>query len=987
MGKRRSILALSVALLAGSESVPAGERLPVVVDTDIGGAIDDALALGLLLVSPDCELRGVTTSGEDAHTRARIVRQLLEAAGRGELPAAAAEGPRAKPREDGQFHAGRLALLREPEARGAVDLLAATLAADPGRVTLLALGPLTSVAQLVQERPEAARQARRIVWMGGALEVGYRNAPPVEAEYNARADVDAARTVLESGLPLDIVPLDASAGLRLESERLRRVLEAPGPLARWMRALVRLQPESGPIVLFDPAAALFALEESLFRLERLRVAIDASGLTRAVDGAPNVRAAVSASPEAVLDRFVARWTEAAAADFHVSPGGNDRWSGRLARPLDGGGDGPFATLARARDAVRELRRLEPLRTRPVIVLVHDGVFEIESPLRFGPEDSGSAVSPVIYRAAPGARPVLSGGRRIRVWTAAADGVWRAELPEVRSGAWSFSQLFVDGRRRWRPRLPASGYYRVERQVPPSAENAQRGHDGLGYAPGDLRGDWKSLGDVEVVAFHTWSASRMRIRELDEAQRIVRFTGPTRSIQAWSSFPAGNRYLLDNVHDAFDAPGEWRLDRRSGVLEYRPLPGEAIETAEAVAPRLVTLLIAAGTADRPVEHLAFEGLVFAHANWTLPPEGSSHSQAEMPLGAAVEAVHARELRFDGVAVVHSGGYGIALGAGCRRVRIEGCELADLGAGGVKIGHGGSLGGAPERGNEATQTGHNLVRDCRIAGLGRLHPAAVGVWIGHSAHNAIEHNDISDLYYTGISVGWTWGYAVSLAHHNAIAWNRIHRAGQGVLSDLGGVYTLGVSPGTEVHHNVIHDIESFGYGGWGLYTDEGSSGIRLHSNLVFRTKTGAFHQHYGKENRVENNIFADSREHQLQRTRAEEHLSFSLERNIVVWKTGPLLASNWSDAQFGLERNLYWNSAGQPVTFPGGLDLEAWRARSGKDRHSLIADPLFVDPERDDYRLRPESPAAKVGFEPFDFTRAGRLSEPAAALEAPPMRAFD
>jgi parallel beta-helix repeat protein len=172
---------------------------------------------------------------------------------------------------------------------------------------------------------------------------------------------------------------------------------------------------------------------------------------------------------------------------------------------------------------------------------------------------------------------------------------------------------------------------------------------------------------------------------------------------------------------------------------------------------------------------------------------------------------------------------------------------------------------------------------------------------------------------------------------------------------------------IRNNVIHDVDSRGYGGWGIYTDEGSTGILIENNVVYRTKSGGFHQHYGKENVVRNNVFAFAREGQIIRSRKELHLSFTFERNIVYWNEGPLLGKTWSDDKFQLDYNLYWNSAGKPVQFDG-KPLADWQKR-GQDVHSMIADPLFVDPAGGDFRLKDGSPALRLGFRQIDVGPVG------------------
>jgi len=186
-------------------------------------------------------------------------------------------------------------------------------------------------------------------------------------------------------------------------------------------------------------------------------------------------------------------------------------------------------------------------------------------------------------------------------------------------------------------------------------------------------------------------------------------------------------------------------------------------------------------------------------------------------------------------------------------------------------------------------------------------------------------------------------------------------------MGGIYTLGVSPGSLLRGNRIHDISSFAYGGWGIYFDEGTTGMVARDNVVFRTKSAGFHQHYGRDNLVENNIFAFGRDAQIMRTRAEEHLSFTFRRNIVLWKDAPLLGSNWQGDNYVFDNNTYWDLSGKQPAFAGST-FDQWQAR-GKDQHSVIADPCLTDPGRDDYRLQPSSPALGLGFVPFDQSTSG------------------
>ena len=288
------------------------------------------------------------------------------------------------------------------------------------------------------------------------------------------------------------------------------------------------------------------------------------------------------------------------------------------------------------------------------------------------------------------------------------------------------------------------------------------------------------------------------------------------------------------------------------------------------------------------------------------------------------------------------------------------LHDLGAGGVRIGETVIRPAVDEITSNIT-IDNNIIRDC-----GKVFPSAVGIIIFNASDNKLTHNEIANLRYSGISVGWVWGYSPSPSKRNMVEFNHIHHLGWGELCDMGGVYTLGASEGTTVSNNVIHHVYSFDYGGWGLYTDEGSCGITEENNLVYACKSSGFHQHYGRENIIRNNIFALNIRAQLQATRIEDHRSITFTNNIVYFDRGTLLSSNWHKFNLLTDYNCYWDTRSREIDF--GKSFTEWK-RSGKDVHSVIADPLFVDPLAFNFKFKNLTVARKIKFTPFDYSRAG------------------
>lgn len=665
------------------------------------------------------------------------------------------------------------------------------------------------------------------------------------------------------------------------------------------------------------------------------------------------------------------------ATFHVSPGGSDANPGSEARP--------FQTVARAQAAVRELKGRGPL-AGPVDVLLHSGAYVVTQPLEFSPEDSGTASAAIIYAAAPGQKPVLIGGRRLTGWRQGNNGLWELNIPAVKDGTWKFNQLFVNGESRPRARIPNEGFFRVAGcpEGTPKTANYHKDCQTFQFKPGDIRADWTNLEDVEVIVYHFWTDSHLPIRSVDTVSNLVTFAHKAGKTFTDDFSEDGARYVVENVFEGLDLPGEWYLNRKTGTLYYKPKPGEEPDKVEVIAPWLPAFVRIRGVPleNRFVEHLVFRGLSFQYCRFELPPGNSNDQQGSASVSAAVTLVGARNCRFESCEFKNLGTWAIEAGRGCTRNEFVGNEIGHAAAGGFRIN------GGTDRDHPLERTGWNVISDNWLHHYGQVYPSAVGILLMHTEQNSVVHNLIHDGYYTGISVGWVWGYQRSISQGNRIEFNHIHSIGHGLLSDMGGIYTLGVAPGTVIRNNLIHDVDANHYGGWGIYHDEGSTHLLVESNVVHHTKFAPFNIHFAKEMTVRNNIFALGRLEQVSRTRHEPHKSVFFENNIVYWKGGEFFSKDWKDEEykfylhpkdksgtatltstFECDWNLYYNpELTQDKLKLGGASWEEWRKR-GKDTHSAYADPKFTDPEKGDFTLAKDSPAWALGFKPIDMSTVG------------------
>ena len=650
-------------------------------------------------------------------------------------------------------------------------------------------------------------------------------------------------------------------------------------------------------------------------------------------------------------------TSAAQTKIYVSVSGNDKNPGTKSQPL--------ASLKGAFDKLKNLPKEQ------ITFIVEDGDYYMTEPLELGPEFSGSSQFPIVVKAEEGAKPSFIGGKTLPPFRKVSDNLWKTHIPEAKQFGWKFEQLYVNGRRAVRAKTPNSDFFFLKGVSETilfkgQGRSPEFASQRLTLFPEGVKEiskfETNEFDDAIITFYHKWDNTRKRIAGFEPDSSFIFTTGE--GMKPWNRMDPQTRYVIENYRAALDSPGEWFLDN-TGDLYYIPLEGESIDKTIAIAPVTEQLMVFKGTKARKVSNLHFEGLAFKVTDYRTPVNGNEPAQAAYPIEAAIMADYADNIKFRNCEVTLTGTNAFWFREACADCGVEQSYLHDLGAGGVKIGHNTSPGIAEGIAKEVSSKitiDNNIIRSG-----GYVFPCAVGVTLFHAGDCQITHNEIANFRYSGVSVGWVWGYTFSPSKRNIIEYNHIHHIGWGELCDMGGVYCLGLSEGTSVSNNVIHDIYSFDYGGWGLYTDEGSTGIVMENNLVYNCKSSGFHQHYGKENIIRNNIFYNNIKAQLQATRVEEHLSFTFSNNIICHERGTLLSSNWGKIRLETDNNCYWDSRTKDIRF-GGQSFQQWQ-QSGKDKNSIIANPDFVNPSEGDFKVRNKQMMRKIGFKEFDYSKAG------------------
>ncbi|VGO20664.1 right-handed parallel beta-helix repeat-containing protein [Pontiella sulfatireligans] len=530
------------------------------------------------------------------------------------------------------------------------------------------------------------------------------------------------------------------------------------------------------------------------------------------------------------------WVCAAAAqlasgmELYVCPEGADESAGTR--------DAPFKTIVRAQQAVRLIDKSIPGET---VVTLRGGTYLLEQTVVFDARDSGTEQHPVTYRAFSGEVPVISGGRQLTGWKKNGTAMWEAPVGDL-----DFRQLYVNGTRAPRSRHPNSGYLRVNRW---NDENRT-----ILLPAGSLQ-EWRNFDEVEIYIQMQWSIAVMRLESFAKAgpDFVLTVNSPERDLVFKRMHPKRKpeqAFHYENAREFIDVPGEWSLSRKEGVCAYLPRDGENMACAEVIVPNLETLFRIQGTLDEPVRHLGFEGLTFMHSNWTLPShQGYLNVQAGQYsieptqddvqyVGrppAAVYAACVENLVFKRNVFKKLGAVGLDIHYGSLNNDVVGNVFYDIS--GSAISHARLSGPDVEihtpyqPADKRDRCVGDRIRNNYIYSVGFEYGGSVGLLCGYPTAVEIDHNELRNLSYSGISVGWGWTAEPNAMRDNMIRWNLIDQPMK-LFNDGAGIYTLSEMPGTLISRNYVTGINKSEWAGKVstkcYYLDEHSGGITFDKN---------------------------------------------------------------------------------------------------------------------------------------------------------------
>lgn len=494
------------------------------------------------------------------------------------------------------------------------------------------------------------------------------------------------------------------------------------------------------------------------------------------------------------------------------------------------------------DAAREkVRQLAGKMSGDIHVVLAGGEYILGRTLTLSGIDSGQNGFQVIYEGAEGAEVRLSGGQRITGWRTEGKGVMQAPAPRDLA----FRQLYIAGQRAVRARWPNEGFLRDNLLWNEAAMNVSFD------TPLPKGIDWAG---AEFVANRHWQQHRIAIDRAPVVDAKGRATLDFSADGAFISFnaPGGTicqkkfpescsrqPYYFENSRGFLDKPGEWFLDERRRVLHYMPQQGQKLDDVR--VPVLQTIVRLQGTDAAPVHDVTFRNITFEYAGWTDPSRvGVAPVQATwlstldgaryLPAAVEVRGNGARNIRFEQTRFRHLGATGLAVFKTASDIAIVKSRFEDISAGAI------SIHSDPDRTDYAAPGSKNIeIIDNVISHTGVEYTGSVGIFAGYVQDTRIEHNEIHDLPYTAISVGWGWTDKDNGSKNNSISYNHIFRA-MLVHDDGGGIYTLSKQPGTMIVGNYIHDLVRNPVAGeWGVgavYLDNGSEGITVRDNAIER-----------------------------------------------------------------------------------------------------------------------------------------------------------